>query len=158
MLASLQWDEKYSVEIPEVDSQHKMLFELIERLDSAIREKRGSSACDAILAELVAYTRIHFALEESLMRLSNYPDLLGHKQQHEDLIAEVGQLQQKVASGATAISFELMQFLRVWLTKHIQQSDQKYALHFKESGFSDFSAWEAQARAAIRKRPWWRFW
>jgi len=139
MLASLQWEDKYSVNIPEVDSQHKVLFKLIERLDNAIREKRGSAACQGILGELVDYTRIHFALEESL-------------------IAEVAELQNKIASGTASISFELMQFLRVWLTKHIMQSDQKYAAHFRNAGFSDFTAWEAEARATTGKRKWWKFW
>jgi hemerythrin len=158
MLASLQWEDKYSVNIPEVDSQHKVLFKLIERLDTAIREKRGSAACQGILGELVDYTRIHFALEESLMRLARYPEFDGHKQLHESLIAEVGELQKKIACGTASISFELMQFLRVWLTKHIMQSDQKYAAHFENSGFSDFGAWEAEARATTKKRKWWKFW
>ena len=158
MLASLKWEDKYSVNIPEIDAQHKVLFQLIERLDMAIREKRGSAACQGILGELVDYTRIHFALEESLMRLAKYPDFDGHKQQHEALIAEVGELQEKIASGTASISFELMQFLRVWLTKHIMHSDQKYAGYFRNTGFSDFSAWENEARQTIKKRRWWQFW
>jgi hemerythrin len=158
MQASFQWEDKYSVNIPEVDTQHKVLFGLIERLDNAIREKRGSAACQEILAELVDYTRIHFALEESLMRLAKYPDFASHKQLHENLISEVAELQEKIASGTASISFELMQFLRLWLTKHIMQSDQKYAAHFRAAGFSDFGAWKAEVKAATKKQKWWKFW
>lgn len=159
MAASLQWDDKYSVGIPEVDAQHKTLFHFIDRLDAAIRDKHGSAACRNILAELVDYTRIHFALEESLMRLSAYPRFEGHRRQHEELITEVSGLQLKIDSGSAAVSFELMHFLRVWLTGHILRSDQDYALHFQQSGFTDFSAWETNARAVVRRtRPWWRFW
>jgi hemerythrin len=158
MAASFQWEDTYSVHIPEIDAQHKALFEFIERLDNAIREKRGSVACQAILAELVDYTRIHFALEESLMRLAKYPEFDDHKKLHEKLVAEVAELQQKIASGTASISFELMQFLRLWLTKHILHSDQKYAAQFRQSGFADFSGWEAQAKATIKKRKWWQLW
>jgi len=158
MAASLQWDEKYSVGIPEVDAQHKTLFHFIDRLDAAIRDKHGSAACHNILAELVDYTRIHFALEESLMRLSAYPRFEGHRRQHEELIAEVAELRRKLDSDSAPVSFELMHFLRVWLTSHILRSDQDYARHFQQSGFTDFSAWEAKARGASRNRPWWRFW
>jgi hemerythrin len=158
MAANFVWEDKYSVGIPEIDAQHKVLFELIDRLDTAIRERRGSTVCLDILAELVDYTKVHFSLEESLMRLAKYPDFDSHKLLHEKLISEVGDLQEKLVSGTTSISFELMQFLRTWLTKHIMQSDQKYAAQFRQSGFSDFSGWESEAKATIKKRKWWKFW
>lgn len=160
MQTDLQWDEKYSVHVPEIDEQHRTLFELIGRLDAAIREKRGSAACQGILAELVDYTRIHFALEESLMRLSKYPDFDAHKELHEKLVAEVAELQQKIASGTASISFELMQFLRVWLTKHILQSDKQYAAFFQKTGFSEFDGSGSAGHASNRskRRPWWKFW
>ncbi len=134
MSVTFEWSAEFSVGIPEIDEQHMMLFSLLNQLGAAIHEKHGSSACTRILDELVEYTRLHFALEESLMRLSGYPGLEAHKRLHRDLIDDVGVLRAKVQQGKAAISFELMQFLRRWLTRHILQSDQEYARCWKQSG------------------------
>jgi hemerythrin len=157
MLASLQWQDKYSVDIPEVDAQQKVLFELIESPDSAIREKRGSAACQGVLGELVDYTRIHF-------RARRKPDAPGplsgfRRPQETTSRPDVGS---RRASAENRLRHRLDQFradtVPAHLARHIMQSDQKYASHFRKSGFSDFAAWEAEARATTKKRKWWQFW
>ena len=153
-----QWSDEFSVGIPEIDIQHKALFDLGNLLNDAIRSRRGSAACLDILRQLVDYTRIHFALEESLMRVANYRGFDDHKALHVQLIDEVEVLQQKVEAGKAAISFELLQFLRLWLTKHIMNSDQEYAGHFRSKGFKDFGAWNEEVKTTMKKRQWWKFW
>ena len=59
--------------IAEIDAQHRQLHALLERLKQST-DKRYGFAADAILAELVIQTRIHFAVEESLMRLLSFPE------------------------------------------------------------------------------------
>lgn len=61
MANEFTWSDSYSVGIPEIDEQHKALFDLMERLHKAIAARQGSAACIEILKELVDYTRIHFA-------------------------------------------------------------------------------------------------
>lgn len=154
------WSEEYSVDVPEIDDQHKILFELIDRLDRAIKERRGSAACEEILGELIEYTKVHFSLEEALMRLANYPKFAEHCQLHSELIAEVEAMSAKVKDGQVAISFELMQFLRNWLTKHILKEDKQYSAYFGSSGFCGDSQWskDAERASAEKKRKWWKFW
>lgn len=130
--------------IEEIDSQHKVLVELINEMHEAIHERHGSEAVRDVLSKLADYTKIHFAVEESLMRILGYPDYEGHKAQHEALIKNVIDLQRKVDSGHTAIGFELMHFLKVWLTRHIMESDQQYGHFFMEAG----------VKAKLRKRSW----
>jgi hemerythrin len=38
------------------------------------------------------YTRVHFAVEESLMRILHYPDYERHKEEHDKLIAQLAEL------------------------------------------------------------------
>ena len=164
MSNEFKWSDAYSVGVAEIDAQHKTLFELLEKLQQAVHAKHGSAACIEILDELVAYTKVHFTLEESLMRLSHYPDLEAHQKRHRDLVAEVEAMHEKIHSGGGAISFELLHFLRNWLTKHILSEDMRYAGHFAKSGFGT-GAQPAVAPAAARAlarapaaRPWWKFW
>jgi hemerythrin len=124
------WSDELSVGIEEIDDQHKELVALVNEMHRAIHERHGSEAVHGILERLADYTRIHFAVEESLMRILHYPDYEAHREQHRELINHMRELREKVATGKTAIGFELMHFLKVWLTRHIMASDKEYGAYF----------------------------
>ncbi len=140
----IEWSDNLSVGIEEIDEQHKVLIELINRMHEAIEQKHGSDVVLDILAELADYTKIHFAVEESLMRILGYPGYEEHKDIHDELLEHVVELQKKVISGNTAISFELMHFLKSWLSKHIMEEDMQYTGFFLASG----------AQPALKKKSW----
>ena len=88
-----------------------------------------------ILDELVKYTKFHFGREEEMFARTAYPAAGPHKQQHEALTRQVLDVKQKYASGAAAtLSLDVMHFLRDWLIKHIQGSDQSYRTHLNAKG------------------------
>lgn len=162
MSGDLNWSDDYSVGVEEIDAQHKVLFGLLERLREAIHAKQGSVACGEILDELVAYTQEHFALEESLMREAGYPDLSVHEERHRELMVSVEAMRQKIDGGAS-ISFELLHFLRNWLTKHILNEDKAYATHVVRLNFDRRAPLAAPAmmnasESAPPARKWWKFW
>ena len=130
----VEWSDDLSVGIEEIDEQHKVLVGLVNQMHRAIHERHSSDVVQEILAKLADYTRIHFAVEESLMRILSYPGYELHKAQHDELIDHMRELQEKVASGRTAVGFELMHFLKMWLTKHIMESDREYSGHFLDAG------------------------
>ncbi|MES9992509.1 MAG: bacteriohemerythrin [Candidatus Thiodiazotropha sp.] len=130
----VEWSDALSVGIEEIDEQHKMLVSLVNKMHEAIHQRHGSDVVKGILGDLADYTRIHFAVEESLMRILNYPDYENHKEIHEELLQSVSDLQEKVATGKTAIGFELMHFLKTWLTKHIMEEDMEYSSFFLKAG------------------------
>lgn len=140
----VEWSDALSVGIEEIDEQHKVLAGLVNRMHDAIHERHGSDVVKGILAELAEYTRIHFAVEESLMRILNYPDYEQHKAIHEELLGHVIELREKVESGKTAIGFELMHFLKNWLTKHIMEEDMNYSSFFLAAG----------AKPKLQKKSW----
>ena len=128
-----QWSDEFSVNIEEVDEQHRTLVGLVNDLHVAIREHRGKTASRKVLDRLAEYTRTHFMLEESLMRLTRYPGFDVHRQQHEDLIAQVQSLQYKLHHENAAITFELLNFLRKWLIQHILESDKRFGAFFQKT-------------------------
>lgn len=144
MAKFVEWSDVLSVGIEEIDAQHQVLVGLVNEMHEAIHQRHGSGVVREVLARLAEYTKIHFAVEESLMRILGYPGYEEHKGQHEELIASMLELQRKVDSGKTAIGFELMHFLKIWLTKHIMESDQQYAQFFVDAG----------AKPKLRKRSW----
>ena len=130
----IEWSDQLSVGIEEIDEQHKVLVNLANELNDAIINLHGREKSVSILNELIEYTRIHFAVEESLMRILDYPDYQTHKQHHEELVAEVRELQRKVNDEHKSISFELLQFLKKWLINHIIHEDKLYGPHFIAKG------------------------
>jgi hemerythrin len=140
----VDWSDDLSVGVEEIDAQHKVLVGLVNEMHEAIHKRHGSDVVREILGKLADYTRIHFAVEESLMRILGYPGYEEHKAQHEELLHHVVELTQKVDAGKTAIGFELMHFLKVWLTKHIMESDKQYSDHFLSAG----------ATPKLKKRSW----
>ena len=137
------WTDDLSVGIEEIDEQHKVLVDLLNELHHGIMEKHGSEATIEVLGRLVEYTRIHFALEESLMRMLHYPDYEEHKEHHEMLLDQVNELVEKVKSGHH-VTFELLHFLKNWLSRHIMEEDKIYAPFFLSRGVA----------ATHKKRSW----
>jgi len=130
----ISWSDELSVGLQEIDEQHKILINLINRLfNEAILHKADKTVISAILEELVQYTIVHFAVEESLFRIFDYPDTEMHQAHHDKLKQEVSSFQKKFAGGAV-IDIELMNFLRKWLTHHIMMDDKKYTPFFLEKG------------------------
>lgn len=154
--ALVKWSDDLSVGLQEVDEQHKTLVGMLNELHVAIVEHHGTAACRAVLDRLAEYTRTHFTVEESLMRLLNYPDFDAHKHQHEALIHEVVALQKKLDAGTAAISFELLHFLKVWLTRHITDVDKRFGDFAIARGVSE--KWDDHVEGAMTKKWWWKFW
>jgi hemerythrin len=130
----VEWSDALSVGIDEIDAQHRTLVDLVNELNSAIEERHGNAAVGEILARLEEYTRIHFAVEESLMRVLSYPRFAAHRREHAKLTEQLDELRGRFDAGQTALGFELMHFLKRWLTTHIMESDQDYARYFAETG------------------------
>ena len=145
----MQWSEQLSVGIQEIDEQHKVLIDLLNKLHNAILHHHGADACGQIMDELCEYTKIHFAVEESILRILDYPNYENHKEHHEQLLSQVRELRHKMETENHSISFELLHFLKKWLTIHIMEEDTAYTEHLLSCG----------AKATFRKKTWLnKFW
>jgi len=127
-----QWNESYRVGHQEIDAQHKRLFQLAEELHTAMAAGKGKQMLSQTLANLISYTKSHFASEERLMQRYAYPDYAAHKIEHDQLTNKVIAFQNDFNAGRTMLSLDLMQFLKNWLGHHIGQIDQKVAAYIRE--------------------------
>jgi hemerythrin len=130
----IEWSNELSVGIEEIDAQHQILVDLLNQVHEAIQQRHTAEVTRDIIDRLNEYTRVHFAVEESLMRILHYPDYERHKEEHEKLIAQLAELRAKLEAGKASTGFELAHFLKVWLTKHIMEVDQRYVPYFLAQG------------------------
>lgn len=124
----MKWTKEFSVGIHEIDEQHKTLSDCIASVEEAVAGQERRLAVHAALGRLADFARIHFAVEESLMRIHDYPGLEEHLHEHWRFSDELMRLQEKTL--AADVSQEMIAFLRAWQDGHVITSDKLYALHF----------------------------
>ncbi len=126
-MAFLTWDrESLSVGVNDMDDEHRKLIDLMNILAESVQRKEPFIALRGRVAQLVAYTRKHFADEEAYMAKIAFPGLAVHKRIHERLLEQLGELSAK-AEKAQAYGDDLLVFLKTWLTAHIRGVDRQYS-------------------------------
>lgn len=128
------WSSTYSVNIGVVDSQHKVLVDLINELHRAMITRTGKEHLGKILSNLVKYTQGHFKAEEGILQLNQYPDFINHKAEHDRFTQTILDFQRKFQKSEIGLTIGVMDFLKDWLIKHIMGVDKKYAPFLNAKG------------------------
>jgi len=133
-MALLTWNSTYSVGVQRMDEQHTVLFGMLNDLHEAMMKGQAQKIAGALLRKLAAYTHEHFAAEESMMVASEYAGLAQHRTLHRDLTKQVDEFAARYERGETSLNLQLLNFLRDWLSNHIQNEDKKYGPWMNEHG------------------------
>ena len=80
----LKWDNNYLLGNDLVDAEHRQLFDLVNGLVRSCNDDQSALELGKELDFLANYTVQHFADEENLQIISNYPEYKTHKKLHED--------------------------------------------------------------------------
>lgn len=140
-MIAYSWNDKYLTGHAEIDAQHRHLFDVLNRLYTALKEQRGDAGIQVALDELADYVQVHFATEERVMRDNDYPGLDEHSAAHARFTREVGSMRQR---GPYMHAFELLNFIGYWIVDHVGHADVAIGKHLR--------LLEAQG-AGLRRRP-----
>ena len=133
-MTNFEWNDRYSVNVMEIDIQHKKLFAMARGLDEAMKKGKGKEILDKLLNDLIYYTKTHFASEERIMEVNGYPELERHREIHRKMTGRVGQILDEHQNGKPGGAIRVMNFLQDWLTKHILGTDMKYSPYLNGKG------------------------
>ncbi len=128
------WRESYSVNVEEIDEEHKKLFQMIKELQDAMMEAGGQEILKNIVDGMIEYAATHFATEENYMKKFDYPEYSQHKAAHDMFVEKAHGLQEELNNQKFVLSLDLLRFLRDWLVSHILEVDKKYSPLFNENG------------------------
>jgi hemerythrin len=128
------WTHEYSVEVEEIDNQHKDLLNIVNSLLSCYSGNgiRGKEYFLKIINDAVEHIKFHFATEENIMVETKYPNYNEHKAEHDKMIDNLSALMgdsvsEKIALDPLVIALNL----KDWFLGHIPEHDIKAKEYFK---------------------------
>lgn len=120
-----------------IDSQHRQLFDAINRLLEACGQGKGKAEAEKTLQFLYSYVEKHFNDEERLQQQYKYPDYVNHKRYHEaykEVIRNIIADFNKSGGITLALMSRVNQEIGSWLVNHVKVEDVKVAAHIKAAG------------------------
>jgi hemerythrin len=126
-MTSLRWVAPFDLNVPVLDSEHRILYHLARSAIVALQLERIPSAALA-LASLADSTRAHFEAEEQMMRTSAFSGYYNHCEQHRRLLLALERLQAALALRRASVGYAIHE-LRSWMTLHIVTDDRYFATH-----------------------------
>ncbi len=118
------WDEQYNLGIPVVDEQHRGIVTTINSLHFGINNNYYAKSFTPFVDMITGYTRIHFQIEEAFMRQVNPAFASGHRELHDELMAQLVFTGYKSQYDKDPQQF--LSFLKDWWINHICNEDMRF--------------------------------
>ena len=127
--AQIEWDDSFLIGIEELDHEHKVLIDDINRLHKELARHDEKSEIEKSLGNIYARMHAHFALEEHVMRKHEYRFFDEHKREHDELLDSYTEYMLQFLNNTGAASSHLIEdTLTHWIVTHIITSDRKMSL------------------------------
>lgn len=124
----LLWqDDRHLLGVEEMDGTHKEFVDLVNRLGDMAEPDEFK----LWFAELVAHTGAHFANEDRLMVESGFPALSEHRSEHNRILGQMTQINERVQRGIIVMGREYIKDLPQWFDLHAATMDSALAAHLK---------------------------
>lgn len=125
----LPWHDEFEVGIEAIDTEHKQLVHLVNKLANTLKNDKTFETNEAF-KELANYANFHFSSEEKIWKEHLPKDLfLEHKHNHESFLPKITKLvvEHKDKSKHFVIE-KILKFLIRWLSFHIISDDKRLAV------------------------------
>lgn len=120
------WKEIYSVNNPNIDSEHKKLFDIAQEAFIEVEPALKTRKIKEVLTKLYDYMKTHFKHEEEYMAQISYPNIEEHKKLHVEIIHSINTFVKKLPSqNEDTFEKELAKIIDIALVHHIIQEDRK---------------------------------
>jgi hemerythrin len=117
------WDDRFNLQVEEIDRQHRRLVDIMNRLIAIQDEKASDDDIADILGAMTSYLGYHFATEEQMMLDHGYPELESHREEHQTFVTQTAYFIATYREGGASLKSDILLFLKEWLVEHISKSD-----------------------------------
>lgn len=126
MKDTIKWNSSYIIGINQIDSQHRMLFTLAEKILSIKKPNEHKDKVTELLKAFLSNLTMHFNTEEALFVKFKYPFKELHIQRHQNIQSEIVDMI-KSNSSLDSLCNNLPGFLERWLVDHMLEDDKNFA-------------------------------
>ena len=128
-MSLIEWSDEFNLGIDEVDSEHRALVALINALHDAM--SAGAGRADVIdgISQIHALVAAHFAREEAFMRELRYMAYAEHKEDHEVLLDDLGDMIERARCDGDYDDARLSADLQYWFSEHFRTHDARLHQH-----------------------------
>jgi len=128
-----KWDDSFLIGIEELDHEHKLLIDDINRLHKELASHHEKSEIEECLGDIYARMQAHFALEEHVMKEHGYQYFDEHKREHEELLDSYTEyMVQFLNDSGVSPDKAIEDNLKYWVITHIVTSDKKMSIMVQE--------------------------
>ena len=120
------WSPGLSMGHPDIDGQHRMLFQMIRELDARMRQGEHRQGVLDALQGMLAYAATHFEDEEELMEEADWVGLDRHEGLHAEFLWKAGDFEAQLKDDYASASRDVLHYLCNWLVEHIQVEDRGF--------------------------------
>ncbi len=119
----LTYTDILSVGYEPMNEQHKKWIDLFNLVYRAYIGNADEQEIKSVIKDLVDYTIWHFHFENKMMEKYNFNTFENHKHQHDDILAQVSDLYERLDRGEEILIVNILEFLKKWLVNHILKTD-----------------------------------
>jgi hemerythrin len=127
----VEWEDRYSVGITQIDDQHKELIRLTNELyrGCLAGNEEAEEFFFKTVRSVLNYTKFHFSAEEKLMERVRYPKYAEHRKEHENFVRETLNEVKCFQNGKKFVPNNFVRYLKDWILSHIAIMDTQYATY-----------------------------
>ena len=119
--------EEFFTGIEEIDNQHKVLFEIADKIYYLLKDEFAIDKYDKIvqlIEELKDYTSFHFATEEAYMEKIKYKRMFTQKIDHNNFVQKLEDVDlREIDENQEETILQMLEFVNEWLIEHILKKD-----------------------------------
>ena len=133
-MALLNWGSDLRIGIGDFDIEHREIVDALNALQTEVEGANQPAVTGPLLRKLAGYTIAHFKSEEKMMAATKYPGMALHRMKHQHLLEQLGAFLTRYARNSASMDRHSLNFLRDWVTTHVQGEDRNFGLWLNEHG------------------------
>jgi hemerythrin len=130
---TIAWTEDYSVNIPAIDNEHRLLLGLLNDVERLVSQDKAIQVPLAVAAleRLARAVQRHFESEERFLLFNNYPEFDVHHAEHVQLMERMERFRQRFGVEGKPFNERMLLFLRDWFARHIILYDSRIGTYYR---------------------------
>jgi hemerythrin len=143
----IAWSDTLSVDVPEIDAEHRQFVARVNELNKAIVEGEDKRAIERLLDLMLMEATHHFWHEQQLLADWKYPDRAVHVAKHAQLTAQLERVMREFEQADVSFAWALKGlYIKQLLVDHLLQEDMKYRDFLRHHSGSERSPERSETR------------